>query len=198
MYRKQREQLCWELTRIRAEWKEKKIRLENLREEEEEFLRSDREKSLLRRRAAILLAEEKIRSAAGKLGQQTSNFLNRRASEIFAELTEGKYRGIEADERLEIAVWDGERRVRAEQLSRGTLEQIYFSIRMAAAELLQEEPMPVILDDTFVFYDDKRLESALKWLRRQERQVIIFTCQRREGEMLHEDRTAKEGIDDHQ
>ena len=198
MYRKQREQLRWELTRIRAEWKEKKIRLENLREEEEEFLRSDREKSLLRRREAILLAEEKIRSAAGKLGQQTSDFLNRRASEIFAELTEGKYRGIEADERLEITVWDGERRVRAEQLSRGTLEQIYFSIRMAAAELLQEEPMPVILDDTFVFYDDKRLESALKWLRRQERQVIIFTCQRREGEMLHEDRTAKEGIDDHQ
>lgn len=198
MYRKQREQLRWELTRIRAEWKEKKIRLENLREEEEEFLQSDREKSLLRRRAAILLAEEKIRSAAGKLGQQTSDFLNRRASEIFAELTEGKYRGIEADERLEITVWDGERRVRAEQLSGGTLEQIYFSIRMAAAELLQEEPMPVILDDTFVFYDDKRLESALKWLSRQERQVIIFTCQRREGEMLHEDRTAKEGIDDHQ
>ena len=198
MYRKQREQLRWELTRIRAEWKEKKIRLENLREEEEEFLRSDREKSLLRRREAILLAEEKIRSAAGKLGQQTSDFLNRRASQIFAELTEGKYRGIEADERLEITVWDGERRVRAEQLSRGTLEQIYFSIRMAAAELLQEEPMPVILDDTFVFYDDKRLESALKWLSRQDRQVIIFTCQRREGEMLHEDRIAKEGIDDHQ
>ena len=41
--------------------------------------------------------------------------------------------------------------------------------------------MPVILDDTFVFYDDKRLESALKWLSRQERQVIIFTCQREKG-----------------
>ncbi len=114
------------------------------------------------------------------------------------ELTEGKYRGIDADEKLEITVWDGERRVRAEQLSRGTLEQIYFSIRMAAAELLQEELMPVILDDTFAFYDDKRLESALKWLSRQDRQVIIFTCQRREGEMLHEDRITKEGIDDHQ
>lgn len=198
MYRKEREQLRWELSRIRAEWKEKQIRLENLREEEEDVQQSGREKSLLKRRQAILLAEEKIRSAAGKLGQQTSSFLNRRASEIFAELTEGKYRGIEADERLEITVWDGERRVRAEQLSRGTLEQIYFSIRMAAAELLQEEPMPVLLDDTFVFYDDKRLESALKWLSRQDRQVIIFTCQRREGEMLHEDRTAKEGIDDHQ
>ena len=198
MYRKEREQLRWELSRIRAEWKEKQIRLENLREEEDDVQQSGREKSLLKRRQAILLAEEKIRSAAGKLGQQTSSFLNRRASEIFVELTEGKYRGIDADEKLEITVWDGERRVRAEQLSRGTLEQIYFSIRMAAAELLQEELMPVILDDTFAFYDDKRLESALKWLSRQDRQVIIFTCQRREGEMLHEDRIAKEGIDDHQ
>lgn len=195
---RQEERLRWEMSRIRAEWKEKQVRAENLREQEEEIIRSDTEKNLLKRRQALLLAEEKICSAAEKLGQQTSQLLNRRASEIFAELTAGKYRGIEADDRLEITIWDGERRIRAERLSRGTLEQIYFSVRMAAAELLQEEAMPLIFDDTFVFYDDKRLESALKWLSRQDRQVIIFTCQRREGEMLHEDRTAKKGIDDHQ
>ena len=195
---RQEERLRWEITRIRAEWKEKQVRAGNLREQEEEITRSDTEKNLLKRRRALLLAEEKIRSAAEELGQQTSQLLNRRASEIFAELTSGKYCGIEADDRLEITVWDGERRIRAERLSRGTLEQIYFSVRMAAAELLQEEAMPLIFDDTFAFYDDKRLESALKWLSRQDRQVIIFTCQRREGEMLHEDRTAKKGIDDHQ
>ena len=195
---RQEERLRWEMSRIHAEWKEKQVRAENLREQEEEITRSDTEKNLLKRRQALLLAEEKIRSAAEDLGQQTSQLLNRRASEIFSELTGGKYRGIEADERLEITAWDGERRIRAERLSRGTVEQIYFSVRMAAAELLQEEPMPLIFDDTFAFYDDKRLESALKWLSRQDRQVIIFTCQRREGEMLHEDRTAKKGIDDHQ
>ncbi len=195
---RQEERLRWEMSRIRAEWQDKQVRAENLREQEEEFTRSNTEKNLLKRRRALLLAEEMIRSAAEELGQQTSQLLNRRASEIFSELTAGKYRGIEADERLEITAWDGERRIRAERLSRGTLEQIYFSVRMAAAELLQEEPMPLIFDDTFAFYDDKRLESALKWLSRQDRQVIIFTCQRREGEMLHEDRTAKKGIDDHQ
>ena len=42
------------------------------------------------------------------------------------------------------------------------VEQIYFCIRMAAAEILTEEPVPVILDDVFAFYDDKRLESVLK------------------------------------
>ena len=138
---RQEERLRWEMSRIRAEWQDKQVRAENLREQEEEFTRSNTEKNLLKRRRALLLAEEMIRSAAEELGQQTSQLLNRRASEIFSELTAGKYRGIEADERLEITAWDGERRIRAERLSRGTLEQIYFSVRMAAAELLQEEPI---------------------------------------------------------
>lgn len=48
--------------------------------------------------------------------------------------------------------------------------------------MLQEEELPVILDETFAFYDDKRLQSVLKWLSQQERQVIILSCQRREME----------------
>ena len=55
---------------------------------------------------------------------------------------------------------------------------------MAASEILYEEDYPVILDDTFVFYDDKRLENTLRWLKKNKKQVIIFTCQKREGELL--------------
>ena len=50
--------------------------------------------------------------------------------------------------------------------------------------MLLEEPMPVILDDVFALYDDKRLECALKWLSSQRKQVIIFTCHKREEELL--------------
>ena len=50
--------------------------------------------------------------------------------------------------------------------------------------MLQEEELPVILDETFAFYDDKRLQSVLKWLSQQERQVIILSCQRREMEFF--------------
>ena len=88
------------------------------------------------------------------------------------------------DEALHMSVNTGERIVSIERLSRGTLEQIYFALRMAAAEMLQEEELPVILDETFAFYDDKRLQSVLKWLSQQERQVIILSCQRREMEFL--------------
>ena len=178
--------LGWEMDRIRAEWKEKQIRRDNLKEQADEIMPGEEERSLEIRRKALILAEEKMKEAAASLGRQTSGRLNARASEIFSELTEGRWRGISSGDSLEIAVWDGERRIRAEQLSRGTLEQIYFSIRMAASEVLLEEPLPVLLDDTFAFYDEKRLKSALKWLSRQKRQVIIFTCHRREEEILEE------------
>ena len=61
---------------------------------------------------------------------------------------------------------------------------MYFSLRMAAGELLYEEDYPVILDDTFVCYDDKRLERALKWLYENKKQILLFTCQKREEEAL--------------
>ena len=122
--------------------------------------------------------------AADSLGKQTAGNLNEQASQIFAAVTEGKYQRLDIGEKLQISVWDGIRRIPAERLSRGTLEQIYFSVRMAAADILQEEPMPVILDDTFAFYDEKRLKSALKWLRGQKRQVIILSCNKREEEIL--------------
>ena len=144
----------------------------------------DAEKELAGRCRALQIAEEQMRLAADSLGKQTAGNLNEQASQIFAAVTEGKYQRLDIGEKLQISVWDGIRRIPAERLSRGTLEQIYFSVRMAAADILQEEPMPVILDDTFAFYDEKRLKSALKWLRGQKRQVIILSCNKREEEIL--------------
>lgn len=178
------DRLRWEMDRIRSEWKEKQVRRDNLKEQADEIEPGAEEKRLEFRKKALQLAEEKMKGAAESLGRQTSGRLNRRASEIFSELTGGRYRGVSVGEKMEITVWDGERNIRADRLSRGTLEQIYFSVRMAAAELLLEEPMPVLLDDTFAFYDEKRVESVLKWLSSQKRQVIIFTCHKREQEIL--------------
>ena len=40
------------------------------------------------------------------------------------------------------------------------------------------------MDDTFAFYDDLRLERTLKWLAGCRRQVILFSCQKREEEIM--------------
>lgn len=51
-------------------------------------------------------------------------------------------------------------------------------------EILCEEELPLILDEMFAMYDQKRLEAALRWLAEHKKQVILFTCQTREEETL--------------
>ena len=178
------EQRRWELERIRSELGEKEIRRENIREQYEESEKSDRQLRLEEQCRALELAVEELQKAAQVTAGSMERSMSRRASEIFSAITDGKYRSLETDRQRGITVWDGERKIPAGRLSRGTVEQIYFCIRMAAAEILTEEPVPVILDDVFAFYDDKRLESVLKWLSGQGKQVIIFTCHSREEELL--------------
>ena len=178
------EQRRWELERIRLELREKEIRRENIREQYEESEKSDSQIRLEEQCRALELAVEELQKAAQVTAGSMERSMSRRASEIFSAITDGKYRSLETDRQRGITVWDGERKIPAGRLSRGTVEQIYFCIRMAAAEILTEEPLPLILDDVFAFYDDKRLESVLKWLSGQGKQVIIFTCHSREEELL--------------
>lgn len=178
------DRLKWEMERIRNEWREKEISCENLREQCEETEAEDVPEHLLRKKRVLEIAEEELREAAKDTGNQTLRLLKNRISEIFALITDGKYKGVDVDSNLKISVWDGTRKIPADRLSRGSVEQIYFSVRMAAADLLLEEPVPVLLDDIFAFYDDKRLESALKWLREWGKQVIIFSCHKREEEIV--------------
>lgn len=178
------EQRRWELERIRSELGEKEIRRENIREQYEESEKSDSQIRLEEQCRALELAVEELQKAAQVTAGSMERSMSRRASEIFSAITDGKYRSLETDRQRGITVWDGERKIPAGRLSRGTVEQIYFCIRMAAAEILTEEPLPLILDDVFAFYDDKRLESVLKWLSGQGKQVIIFTCHSREKKLL--------------
>ena len=67
------------------------------------------------------------------------------------------------------------------------MEQIYFALRMSLGELFsREEEMPFLLDETFARYDEKRIRRVLQWIGRQGRQMILFTCQKREMEYLEE------------
>lgn len=175
----------WEIVRIQEELKEKQLQKDNLSEQildlEE---RGEAEHRLRKKVQALELAELRMKEAAGKVVQNFGERLNRDTSRILSRITDGKYTKLIADEKLDMAVFCDGKRIPVERLSRGTIEQIYFSLRMAALNILYEEELPVILDDAFVFYDEKRLKSALKWLSEQPRQVIIFSCQTREEKIL--------------
>lgn len=183
-----RGRLNGELVHIRREHREKELRYENLREQLEEYGKSERQIRLEQRLRALELAAERLQQAAKATGDGMERRISSRMSEIFAGITDGKYRSVEAGRTksgFRITVWDGERRIPAAKLSRGTVEQLYFALRMAAADVLLEEPFPVILDDVFAFYDDKRLGSVLQWLSREKEQVILLTCHHREERILN-------------
>ena len=178
------QRLEWENQRIKAEWKEKQVRFQNLQEQLAELEMPDNKlKSLRASDAALKLAEEKMLEAARNMVQGFGDILNQKASEILGEITQGRYTKLIIDEQLNMTLYEDGRRIPIDRVSCGTVEQIYFALRMAAVEILYEEPLPVIFDEAFAFYDEKRLKSTLKWLSEQQRQVIIFTCQKRELEI---------------
>ncbi len=154
--------------------------------EEQKYLRSHEAVEA----EALTLALETIEDLSGNIVNQVSQGLRTRTSEILCEITGGKYSQVLMDENLHMSVNTEERVIPLERLSRGTLEQIYFALRMAAGELLcGPEPFPVILDDVFGMYDEERLAGVLAWLYQEKRQIIISTCNKREMEILE-----KQGI----
>lgn len=135
--------------------------------------------------AALTLAIDRICELSSGIYEKSGGQLNRRASEILSELTGGAYNRMILDETAEVRIHTPSRVLGLHQVSGGTLQQIYFALRMAAGELLSNGlALPLVLDETFAMYDDVRLEAALRWLKKSGRQVILFTCQRREKEIL--------------
>ncbi len=134
---------------------------------------------------AVELASETLKTVAVRVQETFGNRLCKEASAILAKITDGKYDLIQMSEKHEIRVGTSERLYTLKNISRGTIEQVYLSIRVAAAGLLwQKSPMPFIFDNVFASYDDERLELAVKMLKDIGHQAIIFSSTIREDQLI--------------
>ncbi|MDR4226996.1 AAA family ATPase [Bacillus mojavensis] len=104
------------------------------------------------------------------------------AEKFFRPLTDGSYQSIYFSETDDsILVMNSAGTVfQAEELSQGTCEQLYTAIRFALAVTRQDGAMlPFQLDDSFVHFDQKRLNRVLEMLSvlsGGDRQIFYFTC----------------------
>ncbi len=179
------EKLRWQRDRAREELKEKQVQYDNLQEQMEELDEQDDDlQKWEEERKAVTMAEDRLRELSRQMQDRMKQAMSGRVSEIVKELTGGKYTRMQVEDDFSVSLWQEDRKIPARALSRGTIEQIYFALRMASVEMMQEEEYPVILDDTFAYYDDDRLENTLKWLYENKKQVLLFTCQKREKEAL--------------
>jgi uncharacterized protein YhaN len=135
---------------------------------------------------ALNLAADVIEDTAKEMHSQNSPILNKRVSEIIYGIT-NKYSNIKLTDELEINVESPESGflVGINEMSEGTLEQLYFSLRIALADLFAPE-VPLILDESFAMYDEQRLENIIRILYNisTKRQVLLFSCSKREKEVM--------------
>ncbi|HVG07423.1 MAG TPA: AAA family ATPase [Thermoanaerobaculia bacterium] len=117
--------------------------------------------------------------------------LLRRAADLFSTLTLGRYAGLQTDfgdddEPVLVGIRDG-KQVRVEGMSEGTRDQLYLSLRLATLEkyLDHAEPLPFVVDDILINFDDRRTQAALSVLAElsKKTQVILFTHHERLKEM---------------
>ncbi len=160
--------------------------LANLEEEiAETGKKSEREQELERQVAACELALNMLGKISENVYEDTREHLEGEISKILYSLTDGKYERITLDDDMNLVVYQDGRNLYPWQLSRGTMEQMYLALRLGAGRFFtQEEPLPILLDEAFASFDEKRLKSTLKWLAAQPEQIFLFTCQKRELEIL--------------
>ena len=165
---------------------ERQMKLENLKEEAVERRNDYTEIEKIRRKIkAVSIAEAKIKEAAGNLQKLTGQKLQDEISEIFTQITGGKYKRVLLTENFEIYLDTGEKYLQLYQVSYGTVEQVYLALRLACGEILcQEEDIPLVLDETFAMYDEKRLIQALKYISQRKSQVLLFSSNKREIQAL--------------
>ena len=112
--------------------------------------------------------------------------VNEKTAEIFSSLTGGRYTKLTVSKDLDVSVRDPETdtTVNWKFLSGGTIDQLYFALRLAVSDFMSEteESLPLFLDDTFIQYDDSRSLNAVRTIKEHvsgnSSQVLLFTCHR--------------------
>lgn len=174
---------------LQSQIQEKEVELENLTEQMAELQQETPEEHNARAdREALELASETMSRLAVRMSKTLEHTLDKEMSEILAQITGNVHEQLQVTDAQGIVLAEQMQKRTPEAYSQGTMQQAYFSYRMAAGHMLmKEEPLPFLLDETFANYDEERLRQALRWLAEQENQIFLFTCRETEMRLLTEE-----------
>lgn len=138
---------------------------------------------------SIQIAKNTLEESYEILKNSISPEFTKSLSEISKEISNNKYQNVKLNDNdgLLIECEDG-RYIGANLLSYGTIDQMYLALRLSGLKQLSNETIPIILDETFAYYDNERLKNILEYLAKQFKnyQIIILTCSNREKDALGE------------
>ena len=155
-------------------------RISELRTEEEGFIE---ELSLLADEWITLkMAQGLVKMARKRYEKERQPKIISEAGHFFNKLTLQKYKSIVApigEDRIEVLCRDNSRK-EIEQLSRGTAEQLYLSLRFGFINEFSKRTgsLPIIMDEILVNFDMDRTKTTIKSIVELSRQhqILFFTC----------------------
>ena len=132
--------------------------------------------------ARLTLAQNLLSDARRKFERERQPGVVRHAEKFFTQITNGRYRQVYAplgEQTITVTDADGQTKQPSE-LSRGTREQLFLSLRFGLIRELGQrtEPLPVVVDEILVNFDpDRALRAAVAFTELSStNQVLVFTC----------------------
>jgi uncharacterized protein YhaN len=147
--------------------------------------------------ARAALAQQLLTDAKQTFERERQPEVLKEASAFFRLLTSERYAGLFSplggNRELLAQLADG-RFLTPDQLSRGTVEQLYLALRFGflVDSARKGTCLPVIMDEILVNFDPGRAASAARAIGRlaETHQVLFFTCHPATAELLHREASA--------
>ncbi len=131
----------------------------------------------------LVYARHLLNVAVSRFEKENQPEMIATVSRLLGQMTDGKYvefdRSGGGQHNILVRRSDGVERT-PDQLSTGTREQLYLAIRLAYVQhyCKKSQPLPIVIDDVLVNFDDRRARQTLEVLAEIARsiQVLFFTC----------------------
>ena len=136
---------------------------------------------LIQKQKVLQLTITTLQEAVLEVSKSANKILEKTVGDKLSKITSNHYSNIKVKPDLTIQVYSNEKNDWVDpinELSRGTIDQIYFLVRLGFLKLITEnKSIPIILDDPFVTADASRKESIREVITEiaKQHQVILFT-----------------------
>lgn len=135
---------------------------------------------------ALKIAKENMEEASVDIRKNIGPILNKSIAKYMKNLSSEGVEEILLGEDYSMKIRKNGSLFPGEFLSNGAKDQLYLALRLSFIKnLFEEGDVPIVFDDAFVQYDEKRREKVLKLLNDEALiQTLIFTCQGIDKQLL--------------
>lgn len=147
------------------------------------YVQRDETYELAKRYTIYKIAFQALQRAKESYQAKFLQAVMQKTTDYFSYLTDGKYVRVYPPKEDELFQVEAKNNIRytVEELSEGTVDQLYIALRLAIGNVMYKRcPFPFMIDDAFLHFDDDRTENFIQLLRsfEEERQLFVFTCKR--------------------